>query len=537
MKKKIIPIVAHFANILSQNELTNGYTRSKFICKWYILIILLAGIIFRLFLTEDGNFIFNMDNGRDMVDVREMVILKKLRLTGPNTPIEGVYDGPFWYYLLAIPFIITSGDPYGSILMQIILWAIGGFYLLNLTYRFGILAFLSVGFLWISSNFIVLASLYAFNPNPVIFLTPLLIFLIEKYITSQKLRYAAMMWFLAGLFFNFEMNFGVFVPLIIILAIFISKKNFLFKDYKFWIGAAFFLFCLLPQIIFDLRHQFIMLNGLIYHLNSEGAATNFLKRFYNLANIFYFVYVPTVLNVKPLATAILIISIPIFFNFFYQKKRDLVVIIALMFIITPLVGYLFLPVAVNPWHFGGEMVAVIILVGFIIFKLWQFNLGKIFSLGLSLALITYSALNVLNFFMVDRGKPNMDPSVLRNKLLAIDFVYKYANGKNFKVYTYLPSVYDYPYQYLIWWYGLQKFGFLPEDYAYAPNKPQYIPGKASFSLTQDQQKLRENSNLVFLIKEPDRNYTRFGWEGEFVKLESIEKQMIGPFEIEVKRQF
>lgn len=29
-----IPIVAHFANILSQNELTSGYTRSKFICKW-----------------------------------------------------------------------------------------------------------------------------------------------------------------------------------------------------------------------------------------------------------------------------------------------------------------------------------------------------------------------------------------------------------------------------------------------------------------------------------------------------------------------
>ena len=30
-----IPVVAHFANILSKNELTNGYTRSKFICKWY----------------------------------------------------------------------------------------------------------------------------------------------------------------------------------------------------------------------------------------------------------------------------------------------------------------------------------------------------------------------------------------------------------------------------------------------------------------------------------------------------------------------
>ena len=33
-----IPVVAHFAYILSKNELTNGYTRSKFICKWYSII-------------------------------------------------------------------------------------------------------------------------------------------------------------------------------------------------------------------------------------------------------------------------------------------------------------------------------------------------------------------------------------------------------------------------------------------------------------------------------------------------------------------
>ena len=39
-----IPVVAHFANILSQNELTNGYTRSKFICKRYTTKIKLSGL-------------------------------------------------------------------------------------------------------------------------------------------------------------------------------------------------------------------------------------------------------------------------------------------------------------------------------------------------------------------------------------------------------------------------------------------------------------------------------------------------------------
>ena len=83
-----------------------------------ILTILSIGILCRLAFTADGNFLFNMDNGRDMVDVREMVVLKKLRLTGPTSAIEGLYNGPAWYYLLAVPFVLSGGDPYTSILME-----------------------------------------------------------------------------------------------------------------------------------------------------------------------------------------------------------------------------------------------------------------------------------------------------------------------------------------------------------------------------------------------------------------------------------
>ena len=104
------------------------------------------------------------------------------------------------------------------------------------------------------------------------------------------------------------------------------------------------------------------------------------------------------------------------------------------------------------------------------------------------------------------------------------------------MYTYLPSIYDYPYQYLFWWYGLKEYDFLPIDYAYAPDKPEYISNKESFSATEDNLKKRENSNLVFLIKEPDHKFTSFGWEGEFVKLETVEKQMIGPIEIDIRKE-
>ena len=63
-----------------------------------ILLILVVGVVYRLVLTSGGNFLFNMDNARDMVDVREMIELKKPRLIGPTSAIEGLYNGPAWYF-------------------------------------------------------------------------------------------------------------------------------------------------------------------------------------------------------------------------------------------------------------------------------------------------------------------------------------------------------------------------------------------------------------------------------------------------------
>src|SRR3989344_9028795 len=76
-----------------------------------IIALLIFGIFYKLHWTSGGNFIFNMDNARDMVDVREMVVLDKLRLIGPTSGVEGFFNGPGWYYLLAIPFIFSKSKP------------------------------------------------------------------------------------------------------------------------------------------------------------------------------------------------------------------------------------------------------------------------------------------------------------------------------------------------------------------------------------------------------------------------------------------
>lgn len=505
-----------------------------------ILSFLAIGILFRLFLTWDGKFLFNMDNARDMVDVREMVVLGKLRLTGPTSAIEGFFNGPAWYYLLAAPFIISGGDPYGSIILQIILWAIGGFFLMRLAGRWSEWLIGPVGAIWVASNYVVLANLYAFNPNPVILLTPLFIYLLFEYLEKGKVLFGILSFILAGLFFNFEMNFGVFTPAIILVNILLTKKFKLLRSKGFWLGVAAFILTLLPQILFDIKHQFIMSKSLVNFLTEgSGLDFNFAERVQIISESFFNTISATFMNHKIFSLIILGLFGSVVLRRWRQLKTDLVVLVCLSIIFIPFLGYLILPVTVNAWHLGAEMVAIVLLTGFLCKEVWQVSLfGKIISPVLVMVLIFYALSNIVNFFVNDFGKINNDPSLYKNEIAAIDFVYKYADSKNFKVYTYIPSIIDYPYQYLIWWHGLKKYGYLPQDYAYSPNKPQYISNKDKFSETPKDLSKRENSNLVFLIKEPDRNFTRAGWEGDFIPYNwhPVEKQIVGSIEVEVMKE-
>ncbi len=498
-----------------------------------ILIILLVGILYRLALTANGNFLFNMDNGRDMIDVREMVVLKKLRLIGPTSAIEGLFNGPAWYYLLSLPFILSGGDPYASILLQIMLWVVGGFFLLKLVSTWSRWLVLPIGAIWVASNYIVLANLYAFNPNPVTLLSPLFIYLLVQYLKNGKAIYIVSTWFLGGLFFNFEMNFGIFTPVIILVSVILTKNIKLLKQKGFWVGFGTFILTLLPQVVFDVRHQFIMSKAILRHLSANsGMGLNFLARFQAMLSSFYNTFLPTMMNHKLFTLIILGLALLVLFNFLKKGKKEILVIVSLIFIIVPFLGYLILPVTVNSWHLGGEMAVSLILVGFLLKKLMEGGrFSKFISAALSVSIIWFALLNVVNLFTGDLGKSNLDPSLYKNEIAAIDYVYQKGGGQNFKVYIYLPSVYDYPYQYLFWWYGQKKYGYVPGEYVYSPNKPSYIPSQERF-----QGEKGNFSGLVFLIKEPDRIEMRQAWENDFKDMEFISKEMLGSIEVEVRRE-
>lgn len=508
----------------------------KFLSQKYlfiILVILLLGMIQKIYVTSGGNFIFNMDNARDFVDVREMVELKKLRLIGPTSAVEGFYNGPGWYLLLAVPYILTQGDPYGAILLMVFLWAVGGFFLMKLMSRYGLAITLAIGFLWVGSDYINLATVYSFNPNPVTFLSPIFIFLLFKFLEGKKLIYLVLVTALGGAFFNFEMNFGVFVVPIIFSAILLSGNLRLFKTRGFWLGLIPFGLLLLPQIIFDFRHQFLMSQSILKFLSvkSPGNDLGLVNRFWEIYQDFYYVSLPVFLNNQLLLKIAAVIIVLLGLTLFLRKTRKLdnLFLISLIVLLLPFVFYIFLPVEVNGWHLGAEMVGLIIIFGLSISQLTKYRLaGKVASILIAGFTIFISINNVYTFIL-SKQTINNDPSLYQNEISAIDYTYQKSEGKNFKAFVYLPSVIDYPYQYLYWWHGLKKYDYTPSDYAYLPNKPAYITNKEFFVKPKVD---AENSGLVFLIKEPDRINIRHLWENSFAKLEKIDKVKLRGIEVE-----
>jgi hypothetical protein len=125
-----------------------------------------------------------------------------------------------------------------------------------------------------------------------------------------------------------------------------------------------------------------------------------------------------------------------------------------------------------------------------------------------------------------------DQSLVTNELQAIDWAYLNAQEKGFSVYTYLPSVLDYPYQYLIWWHGKKTYGYLPCEYSAYPKSPKsFIPGSSHYTTPS-----KPCTNNMFLFIEPDahaelRNEWLMNVRGDSILLES---KQIGNLSVEMR---
>jgi len=502
-----------------------------------LVIALLFSTIVKILAVSGNNFAFTIDQGRDLVDVRHMIVTHIPRLVGPTTSINGLLLGPFYYYFLSLPFIIFGGNPASFVYWQILWFQLAAailFFVFKknnsvLAYITAILLLLSpVGFY---------TGRYFWTANTMPVLTILFFSSLFFAFWNKKPKSMIILGLLSGLSLQVEAAFGViFFPFA--LLVFLIKKT-PFKQILFL--ASSFLITIVPQAIFELRHGFIMTKTLTAGLSGSSGvlgeklsmSTRILQRkavFVGVlrdSNHVYYEYLGIILLVA------------LIFGLYYLIKgktkviRD-TILLSLAFILFTGIFYLIFPQQVKNWYVLGLTIPVIIFLSASLSAIFERGIrGKIGIWAFILFCFYHVWLAQSDYLNKYALKPSADPSNLSNQLKAIDWVYQKAGGKAFYVYSYLPSVYDYPYQYLFWWYGTNKYGYQPADISYLPNQPEYIKNSDIFWTKKIS---ADKTSPTFLIIEKDsENPERISaWRGNFSKLCRLETtQIVDNLSIEV----
>ena len=119
-------------------------------------------------------------------------------------------------------------------------------------------------------------------------------------------------------------------------------------------------------------------------------------------------------------------------------------------------------------------------------------------------------------FMNNLNFAKDDPKLASHVIEAVDWVYNKTQGEGFKAYNYVPEIYDYPYQYIYWWYGRKTYGYMPEKIEYEPDVVSYIPRQVQFL-----ENTKLENNKIALIYEKKANWQ--SWLDKFDNWCLIEK--------------
>ncbi len=433
---------------------------------WLLLVILLTALFLRTYRAGDLTG-FYYDQGRDALVVWNLIHQHKFFLIGPTTGIEGIFLGPFYYYLITPFYWLGNGNPVAAS-FALALINVAGIYLIYLIGRdffdksIGLLAAFFITF----SLPLTQAHRWLSNPTPLPFFTALAVYCLLKLIHGSKSVWS---WLLLGLSLGLglqcEAASAVFFLPATLLILIIFRKH---VNWNFKLLFSVFLFCLtlLPQLYFNYRHDNLLVNAFKRFLVSEKSFTPVLSGFYTQRLAFYFDSFSQKLLLDR-SWAILFFTVTatmLLFNFKRFMNRStaaLAIIIA-----TPLLLLLFYHGNngyVWDYYFTGIFSLFVLLVAEILVA--SAEKTRLFTILASFLVCLFLATNLFHLRnYLSAGTDGPTEIVLGASLKAVDWVYADAGSTPFNVDVYVPPVIPYAYDYLFLWQGTTKYHTVPDTH-------------------------------------------------------------------------
>lgn len=428
--------------------------------RYCLLGLFILGFLLRIWWLP-GHLFFGYEQGRDALVVQK-IIGGKLTLLGPKTDVEGIFHGPFFYYLLAVPYFFSGGNPAVASFFLVFLASltIPAIYLLAkemFTRRVGLVA----AALYAFSYGAVVSSRWLANPTLVPLSTVLLILSVLKIVRGEE-KYWLLFAAAAALTVHLEVVAILCLGPAILIFLFserveISNKKLFFSSWVLFLTLVF------SYPLFELRHDFLMTKSLLAFLKDRFRSGGL--EFQSLFKVVKLYFEQFRLLVTPFfsgGTVLFFGGMVVLWSRIKERGHKL---LFLWLLTTPLVLFFFPDSAL--FHlFLGVGPAFILLVSVLICLLWEKRWPWLsFSLGVFLL--------VLNVFSWQRFLPENRKVFFQagqrlfkysDMLAAIDWVYQSAESESFSLHPFtIPYFSDDAWYYLFSWYGERKYGYLPEE--------------------------------------------------------------------------
>lgn len=448
------------------------------------------------------NYLFGFDQGEHLLQAKKIIFDKRPILIGAEVGGQrGFFQGPGWYYLLALSVMFSNGDPFAAMILMFLLGVgavLFAFYFVK--QGFNEKTAFAVSLLIAISPAIIIQSRFIWPPFPVSFLTVFLLFFLFK-VLQKKQIYLPFLFFTLGLITHFEtaaaatllINFIFFSPIIFI------KK--LVSLRMLFISFIALLATQLPLIIFDIRHDFLNMKGILSILVSSSTKMPFDEVFNNRWNVFKDNFIGTFPSGNILWPILLIIIIFGVFNYIRNKENSFAQksFVSFLFISPITLFIIFIKYGAFMWSWWILEINVFYcyLFGIVIVSLLKKKFFVLIIAGLFSFFIISYVFHTIQFYKNDFNDYG-GVHKIKGKIQAIDYIYNDAHGQPFNVMVFTPPVYTYAFEYLFWWYGEKKYHYLPKS---------------------------EKKGILYLLMEPDpqKPWSHEGWLETVIKSGTILK--------------
>jgi hypothetical protein len=453
-----------------KDKLIKNIFKSPFFYWVAVVIVFALGFLLRSHMILAGDFWFTPDQARDMILARDVVNFHKLILIGARSGVEGIFHGPLWIYLISVPFAIFNGDPqkvsYFYIFFSLVV-LFSAFFAAYKLYNKWVALMVLIILSFANSLYMMINDTSNAHGLPLVligYLACMIYFIRGK---DKAMLFAI---FFAGLAFEFQAAFAIFLLPYTVLSAFIIRRN-IFKIKNILSYVIVYAISLISLILFELRHQFVEMHAVLGMLFNPIVLKP-MRGYEQYGNLWFRIQdrLTALLNapysflVKQNAILyFLAIAVILFALYFIIKnnkqiyKKEYVFLLVFPFFVYFL--YIIYPLPI--WSHYTFAIPIIMAFLFVISSLivWRTFWGKILIILFFIYSIVLAITNVLDMYKSEYV-PVTDGSYI-NQLKLADGVFKQANGKEFTYFVYAPPVVTYGMDYLLWWRGKNVYKYFP----------------------------------------------------------------------------